>query len=659
MTPGDSAPGDGKQALNQPITPSPCHQCGKVLEPDAVFCPQCGASRTGGVPADSMIGRWIIGQYVVSGKLGEGGMGMVYLADQPSVGRQAVIKVLHPELLRDPSVAPRFEVEARAASQLNHPHIITIYNYGAMDDGTLYLAMEYCNGLSLEHILRQGPLTSERTVAIGAMIADALAEAHRHGVVHRDLKPSNIMLEQVGRKSDFVKVLDFGIAKVEGLKMTRTGTMIGTPQYMSPEQLRGEQLDGRADLYSLGVMLYEMVAGKLPFESDTLTGFMHKHLNEIPRAPTSVSPQLNINRSLESVILRCLEKDARHRISSAEELGNVLEACVSPTAIPLPPISPAQAETSRVGLWLGIFGGALVMVAAAVVLVVVLRSDVEQPQSSATTAARIEGAERSSRERAGSGSGTGSGSTSAAVSLPGGSLARSPQPDAGPSSAAQDAAAPAVVARKRQLPRKSSARATKKKKPTLVAENRQAVRRQQRPGVKAARPPAARARTATNQPVSSIFPGLRVDPKQKAMMAKTVTQLERRLKRVMSTSKMPPSSLDKVLEGYARSMTLWPLERKQKLRKQYLVSLITTYQRPALQLKPHERQPMAEITRIYLSMKTKNNLSRQQRQKILKNVYKTYDQPSFAVKDRPFYRRMALLGLIKSYASDYKGVWKR
>ena len=629
-----------------PATPTGnCPKCGKVLEQDAVFCPQCGTSRVGAAPADSMIGRWIIGQYVVQEKLGEGGMGVVYLADQPSVGRQAVIKMLHPELLRDPSVAPRFEVEARAASQLNHPHIITIYNYGAMEDGALYLAMEYCHGVILEQAMRQGPFTSERTLAVGAMIADALAEAHRHGVVHRDLKPSNIMLEQVGRRSDFVKVLDFGIAKVEGLKMTKTGMMIGTPQYMSPEQLRGDDLDGRADLYSLGVMLYEMVAGRLPFESDTLAGFMHKHLNEVPRAPTAVCPQLNINRALESVILRCLEKDPSRRISDAEELCAVLEACSRPTAIPMPPLAPAKPESSHMGLWLGVFGGVLVAVAVAVVLVVMLRAPVDAPGGSGAVARIEDDGETTAGETRSAQRSRVSANTAGGSSTLG--------PDAQVVESSRDASTPATP-RRPPIKKRAPGKRTKKKR-TVMAENRLSGSHK---GTNKATPPARGAGAGKKAPMSSVFPTLKEDPKARALAAKSVTQLEQKLKRIMKTARVPPSSLDKVLEGYARSMSMWPPDRREAMRKQYLVSLISTYKRPALQFKRHERRPMAQLNKIYLTMETKNGMSREQRAKILTNVTKGYDKPSFPKKDRSFYKRMAVLNLIRSYAADENSVWK-
>jgi eukaryotic-like serine/threonine-protein kinase len=223
---------------------------------------------TGGralAPDDRLIGADVIGQYVVRRRLGSGAMGTVYLADQITIGRPAAIKVLHPHLSRDPVTAARFGVEARAASQLAHPNIVTIYNHGAMADGTLFLAMEYLAGRSLEQEAAGGPLPVARAAAIAAQIAAALGEAHRKGVVHRDVKPSNVMLTVRGEATDVVKVLDFGVAQIDGGgRMTATGFVCGTPRYMSPEQLRSKKLDGRSDLYSLACVLFELVTGRPP-----------------------------------------------------------------------------------------------------------------------------------------------------------------------------------------------------------------------------------------------------------------------------------------------------------------------------------------------------------------------------------------------------------
>jgi eukaryotic-like serine/threonine-protein kinase len=286
-------------------------------------------SNKGITAPDRNLGRHVIDQYILVEKIGEGGMGAVYLADQPTMGRRAVIKLLHPALSRDPQVAARFNLEARAAAALNHPHIVTVYNYGALPDGVLYLAMEHLDGRDLERAIEEsGRLSPLRAVAIARQICDALGEAHARGVVHRDLKPSNVMLVTRGRDDEFVKVLDFGIAKVRGVALTSSGMVFGTPEYMSPEQLRGSALDGRSDLYSLGIVLFEMLTGRLPFEGETPEQFMTAHLETLPPTVTQVAPDLELPRELEALVARLLAKDAAARPATAEELSERLAAAL-------------------------------------------------------------------------------------------------------------------------------------------------------------------------------------------------------------------------------------------------------------------------------------------------------------------------------------------
>jgi eukaryotic-like serine/threonine-protein kinase len=279
---------------------------------------------------DGNLGRRLIDQYVLVEKIGEGGMGAVYLADQPTMGRRAVVKLLHPSLSRDPQVAARFNLEARAAAALNHPHIVTVYNYGALPDGVLFLAMEHLDGRDLERAIEEsGRLSPARAVHIAKQICEALGEAHARGVVHRDLKPSNVMLVTRGRDDEFVKVLDFGIAKVRGVALTATGTIFGTPEYMSPEQLRGHELDGRSDLYALGVVLFEMLAGRLPFACETPEQHMTAHLETLPPSLMSVVPEAEVPRELDALVARLLAKDPAARPSSAEELSELLAAAIA------------------------------------------------------------------------------------------------------------------------------------------------------------------------------------------------------------------------------------------------------------------------------------------------------------------------------------------
>ncbi|MCA9687141.1 MAG: serine/threonine protein kinase, partial [Myxococcales bacterium] len=279
----------------------------------------------------SMLGREIIGQYVIVDKLGEGGMGEVYLADQPAIGRQVAIKVVHGQTREsdhDDHVA-RFRNEAKAAASLESAHIVSIFNWGELEDGTLFMAMEYLPGRTLADLIRkEGPLEPFQAVTIAGQICTALSEAHGAGIIHRDLKPSNIMLlerkgEQNEGESLFAKVLDFGVAKLEGSDITRSGAMFGTPQYMSPEQLRGDAIDGRSDLYSLGIMLYEMLVGKLPFSSPTAVGFITAHLHDTPPALPKTVP-----KALAEVVMQLLAKSADERPPSAEAAADELWAAL-------------------------------------------------------------------------------------------------------------------------------------------------------------------------------------------------------------------------------------------------------------------------------------------------------------------------------------------
>jgi len=316
---------------------SACPRCAATLPPDLAYDPTVPAGAASSpaprrrAASDPLIGREVIGQYVVREKLGEGGMGAVYLVDQPSVGRRAAIKVLRPELSRNRDIAGRFNLEARAVSRLSHPNIVTIYNHGAMDDGTLFLAMEYLEGRSLQQIVREdGALAPERATLIARQVAGALMEAHEHKIVHRDLKPSNVMIVSRADTPEFVKVLDFGMAKIEGVDLTTTGLVCGTPPYMSPEQFRGSTVDARSDLYSLGVVLFELLAGVPPFSTDSPIGYMNKHLNEAPPKMADVAPRARVPPALEALVRRLLAKEPADRPASIAELVTELDEALRP-----------------------------------------------------------------------------------------------------------------------------------------------------------------------------------------------------------------------------------------------------------------------------------------------------------------------------------------
>ncbi|MDP1828430.1 MAG: serine/threonine-protein kinase [Archangium sp.] len=266
--------------------------------------------------------------------IGEGGMGKVYKAIQIALDKPVVLKVLRQALLSDERTVKRFQREAKAASRLNHPNSISVLDFGQADDGAMYIAMEYVQGKDLHHILsREWPLPEARVIRLMSQVLSALADAHSAGVIHRDLKPENIMVEQRRGEADFVKVLDFGIAKIvdgsideDGPALTRAGFVCGTPEYMSPEQARGAQLDHRSDLYAVGVIIYQLMCGMLPFDSDSAVGFATKHLTEIPPPPTKRRPDARVSQAMERLIMKALAKNPDDRPQTAEQFRAELMA---------------------------------------------------------------------------------------------------------------------------------------------------------------------------------------------------------------------------------------------------------------------------------------------------------------------------------------------
>ncbi len=285
---------------------------------------------------DPYIGMEILGQYRIEKKLGEGGMGMVYLADQPAMARKAAIKILRPEIASQEQME-RFQREAQTLSHIDHPHIIKVYNFGTLPGGELYIAMEFVQGREMDDVLEEeGPMDWKRAVNIIIQAADALMEAHSKGIVHRDLKPENIMLTKRRDTEDFVKVMDFGIAKVlensEVLESSATvaGVIHGTPQYMSPEQARGEPVDHLSDIYSLGIVLYTMLTGELPIQSNTLVGYIIAHQQD-PPVPLS-EHGVQVPKELETILWKMLEKRKEDRIQTMQEVRDSLRALVEPPA---------------------------------------------------------------------------------------------------------------------------------------------------------------------------------------------------------------------------------------------------------------------------------------------------------------------------------------
>jgi serine/threonine-protein kinase len=268
---------------------------------------------------DAVLGSVIDGRYKVISRLGAGGMADVYLAEDQQLSRKVALKLLHRRFAEDPGFVERFRREAQAAAGLQHPNVVSVYDRGTFDD-TYYIAMEYLPGRTLKRLIRdEAPLDPVRAIDITIQILKAARFAHRRGVIHRDLKPHNVIVDE----SDHAKVTDFGIARAGASDMTETGSILGTAQYLSPEQAQGHAVNASSDLYSIAVVLYEMLTGRVPFDAEQAVTIAIKHVSEVPTAPTAVNP--HVPAALEQVVMWALNKDPADRPQDADQFIVALE----------------------------------------------------------------------------------------------------------------------------------------------------------------------------------------------------------------------------------------------------------------------------------------------------------------------------------------------
>lgn len=347
-----------------------CIVCQREYSGELTNCPVDNVALTVlEVPRDPMVGTLFCDRFQITEVLGGGGMGMVYRATHLMMQRSVAIKILHTKMLGNADALKRFKVEAHAASNFSHPNILNVHDFGVSNSGQPYMVMDFLEGINLTALLdAEKYVPPARAINMFLQISSALAHAHSKDIIHRDVKPSNIMLVDFEGRRDFVKLVDFGIAKVlnpstpEAENLTRTGEVFGSPLYMSPEQCQGKKLDARADIYSLGAVMYRVVTGKPIFESSDPLETMFRQVSEMPAAFAKACPDLSIPVKLESVIFKCLAKDREHRYQSMNDLRVDLEAAaaeikaqtktiVSANTIALEPQAEAASDLNADG-WL-------------------------------------------------------------------------------------------------------------------------------------------------------------------------------------------------------------------------------------------------------------------------------------------------------------------
>jgi serine/threonine-protein kinase len=313
-----------------------CLECNRQFTGIVAACPHDGTLLIN-VIQDPLLGTTLAGNYEIQEVIGHGGMGVVYKARHALMDRIVAIKMLQAQLISDSMSVKRFQQESKSASRISHPNVITVYDFGISPNGQPFIVMDYLQGISLADLIKnEGQIGVERSIKILAQACDALDHAHKMGVIHRDVKPTNFVLINYDEEKDFVKVVDFGVAKLmnsgpEGQRLTQAGEVCGSPVYMSPEQCTGGELDQRSDIYSMGIVVYETLTGKLPILGKTMVDTMSKHISEMPPSFALARPDLYIPERLEQVVFKALAKDPNDRHQTMDELRIDLE-----NAIPRP-----------------------------------------------------------------------------------------------------------------------------------------------------------------------------------------------------------------------------------------------------------------------------------------------------------------------------------
>nr|MDQ3032397.1 protein kinase [Myxococcota bacterium] len=307
-----------------------CPRCGTRYDAAAAFCQRDGASlRLAQEDTDPRIGQVLLDQFRIEERIGQGGMGAVYRARQTTLGRDVAIKILHPDLARNPDAVRRFHREARISTSLDHPNVVRVFLFGQLPDGSLYLVMELLRGRTLAEMVRvETPMPVHRALHVATQVCDGVGEAHGQGIVHRDVKPENVFLITKGRDPDFVKVLDFGIARVlrgdDQTSATQSGLVFGTARYISPEGAAGERTDARSDVYSLGVLTYQLLCGETPFDGSAPVTLLMKHIHDSPPHLKARAGGAHVPDAIADVVMRALAKNPEGRYEDATDLAEVL-----------------------------------------------------------------------------------------------------------------------------------------------------------------------------------------------------------------------------------------------------------------------------------------------------------------------------------------------